>query len=335
MRFLLSLLCAQLASAACSSADPNTDTLLNVSFDPTRELYVEVNRAFAAQWKTQTGRNLKVRTSHGGSGKQARSVLDGLEADVVTLALGYDIDAIANKGLIAKEWQARLADEATPYSSTIVFLVRDDNPKKIRDWPDLLQEGLEVITPNPKTSGGARWNYLAAWAWADKTLGGEAAARDFVSRLYQKVPVLDSGARAATTTFIERKIGDVLITWESEAFLVLGLDKGDYQIITPSLSIRAEPPVAVVDTVVDKRGTRALAEAYLAFLWTPEAQTIAARHHYRPHDPAVLARFASRFPPLTLVTIAELGGWKAVQARHFSDGGEFDRLYDTRAAATR
>jgi sulfate/thiosulfate-binding protein len=328
MRLFAALaLSTQLAAAACSSTDPNTDTLLNVSFDPTRELYSEVNRAFAAQWKSQTGRGLQVRTSHGGSGKQARSVLDGLEADVVTLALGYDIDAIANKGLIDRAWQSRLPHDSTPFSSTIVFLVRGGNPKQIRDWPDLVAEGVEVITPNPKTSGGARWNYLAAWAWAEKTLGGDAAARAYMTRLYRQVPVLDSGARAATTTFIERKIGDVLITWESEAHLVLGLDKGDYDIVTPSLSMRAEPPVAVVDRVVDKRGTRALAEAYLAFLSTPEAQAIAARHHYRPHDPDVLSRFASKFPTLTLITIAELGGWPAAQARHFSDGGEFDRLY--------
>jgi sulfate transport system substrate-binding protein len=331
MRFITLLLAAALA--ACGSKDPNTDTLLNVSYDPTRELYAELNPIFAAKWKAESGRTLEIKTSHGGSGKQARAVIDGLDADVVTLALGFDIDAIADKGLIAKDWQTRLPHDSTPYSSTIVFLVRKGNPKQIKDWPDLIKDGVEVITPNPKTSGGARWNYLAAWAWADKTLGGEAAARDFVTKLYQKVPVLDSGARGSTTTFIERKIGDVFLSWENEAILVAEtLGKGEYEIVFPSLSILAEPPVAVVDKNVDKKGTRKLAESYLAFLNTPEAQEIAAKHHYRPHDQAVFAKHAAKFPKLTLVSIKDFGGWAKAQATHFADGGEFDKLYTAKAA---
>ncbi len=333
MRLVSLLLTALLA--ACSSKGDNTDVLLNVSYDPTRELYAELNPVFAAQWKAKTGRDLKIKSSHGGSGKQARAVIDGLDADVVTLALAYDIDAIAERGLIAKDWQARLPHDSTPYSSTIVFLVRKGNPKGIKDWGDLVKEGVEVITPNPKTSGGARWNYLAAWAWADKNLGGEAAARDFVGKLYRNVPVLDSGARGSTTTFIERQVGDVFLSWENEAILVtetLGKDK--YDIVVPSLSILAEPPVSVVDKNVDKKGTRALAEAYLAFLNTPEAQEVAAKHHYRPHDPAVLARHQAKFPTLTLVSIKDFGGWKTAQERHFADGGEFDKLYAENSAKT-
>ncbi|MCC6624308.1 MAG: sulfate ABC transporter substrate-binding protein [Deltaproteobacteria bacterium] len=336
MRFTALLALTLAASlAACGSKDANTDTLLNVSYDPTRELYAELNPLFAAKWKAESGRAVRIKSSHGGSGKQARAVIDGLDADVVTLALGFDIDAIAERGLIAKDWQARLPHDATPYSSTIVFLVRKGNPKQITDWGDLVKDGVEVITPNPKTSGGARWNYLAAWAWADKNLGGEAAARAFVTELYQKVPVLDSGARGSTTTFIERKIGDVLLSWENEAILVVEtLGKGEYEIVVPSLSILAEPPVAVVDKNVDRKGTRKLAERYLAFLDTPEAQEIAAKHHYRPRDPSVFARHAAKFPTLDLVSIKDFGGWAKAQATHFADGGEFDKLYAAKAAGT-
>jgi len=308
-----------------------TITLLNVSYDPTRELYDDYNKAFAAYWKAKTGDTVIVNQSHGGSGKQARSVIDGLQADVVTLALAYDIDALSTQGkLIPANWQTRLPDNSTPYTSTIVFLVRKGNPKKIHDWGDLVRPGIEVITPSPKTSGGARWNYLAAWAWALKQPGGSAAtAEAFVKKLYMNVPILDAGARGATVTFVERGIGDVLLAWENEAFLAvkeLGPDKFD--IVAPSLSILAEPPVSIVDTVVDKRGTRRVAEEYLKYLYSPAGQEIVAKHFYRPRDPEVAARYAKQFPTLTLVTIDNtFGGWAKAQAAHFADGGSFDRIY--------
>lgn len=304
--------------------------ILNVSYDPTRELYQDVNAAFAAQWKAKTGKAVTVQQSHGGSGKQARAVIDGLEADVLTLALAYDVDAVAESGLLAKDWQKRLPNNSAPYTSTIVFLVRKGNPKGIRDWGDLVKPGVAVITPNPKTSGGARWNYLAAWAWALKQPGGnEQKARDFVAALFRNVPVLDSGARGATNTFVQRGIGDVLLAWENEAFLSikeLGPDKAD--VVFPPFSILAEPPVAVVDKVVDKKGTRAVAQAYLEFLYTPEGQALAAKHYYRPRDRAALAQAPVRFPDLKLVTIDEVfGGWQKAQKAHFSDGGVFDQMY--------
>ncbi|WP_341679077.1 sulfate ABC transporter substrate-binding protein [Niveibacterium sp. SC-1] len=304
--------------------------LLNVSYDPTRELYQDFNTAFAKYWKTKGNEALTVRASHGGSGKQARTVIDGLEADVVTLALAYDIDAIAEKGLLAKDWQARLPHNSSPYTSTIVFLVRKGNPKGIKDWNDLAKPGLGVITPNPKTSGGARWNYLAAWAYALKQPGGnDAKARDLVSQIYKNVLVLDSGARGATTTFVERGQGDVLIAWENEAYLAikeLGPDKFD--IVTPSLSILAEPPVAIVDKVVDKHGTRKVAEAYLEYLYSPEGQEIAAQNYYRPIDKTIAAKYAKQFGAVKLVTIDEVfGGWTKAQATHFADGGVFDQIY--------
>jgi len=306
--------------------------LLNVSYDPTRELYDDYNQAFAAFWKASSGDTVVVNQSHGGSGKQARSVIDGLEADVVTLALAYDIDALAKEGgLLPANWQTRLPSNSTPYTSTIVFLVRKGNPKGIHDWGDLVRPGLAVITPSPKSSGGARWNYLAAWAWALKQPGGsDATAEAFVKKLYKNVPVLDSGARGATTTFVERGIGDVLLAWENEAYLAvkqLGPDKFD--VVAPSLSILAEPPVSIVDKVVDKHGTRRLAEEYLRHLYSKEGQEIAARHFYRPRDPEVAAKYAAQFPKMTLVTVEEVfGGWARAQAAHFADGAVFDRIYD-------
>jgi len=306
-------------------------TLLNVSYDPTRELYQSYNAAFAKQWKAKTGETVTIRQSHGGSGKQARSVIDGLDADVVTLALAYDIDALADHGKqVPLDWQKRLPNNASPYTSTIVFLVRKGNPKKISDWPDLARSGVEVITPNPKTSGGARWNYLAAWAYASKQPGGNAdSAKAFVKRIYANTKVLDSGARGSTTTFVERGIGDVLIAWENEAYLSvkeLGPDK--FEIVTPSLSILAEPPVSVVDKVVDKRATRKVAQAYLEYLYSPEGQEIAARNFYRPRDPAVAAKYAKQFASVKLVTVdAEFGGWRTAQKTHFDDGGVFDQIY--------
>ena len=321
---------AWLVMAAISSAPAagHAATLLHVSYDPTRELYSEINRAFASAWRSKTGEEVSVRQSHGGSGKQARAVIDGLDADVVTLALAYDIDAIASIGkLLPPDWQRRLPNASCPYTSTIVLLVRRGNPKKIRDWPDLARPGVSVITPNPKTSGGARWNYLAAWAYG-REHGGEAAAQDLVTRLFKNVPVLDSGARGATMTFVQRGIGDVLIAWENEALLAIGeLGRNDLEIVVPSLSILAEPAAALVDTVVDRKGTRAVAQAYLEFLYTPLAQEIAARHHFRPHDAQVLARYAKRFPAVKLVRIADFGGWAAAQKRHFDDGGLFDEIY--------
>ncbi len=322
-----SILAIALAAPLAHAADTS---LLNVSYDPTRELYQDVNKAFAAQWKAKTGDNLTVKQSHGGSGKQARSVIDGLDADIVTLALAYDIDEIAHRGLLAKDWQKRLPHNSAPYTSTIVFLVRKGNPKGIKDWNDLARPGVAVITPNPKTSGGARWNYLAAWGYALKQPSGtEASAKDFVAKIFKNVPVLDSGARGSTTTFVERGIGDVLITWENEAILAikeLGRDK--FEVVIPAISILAEPPVAVVDKVVDKRGTRKVAEAYLQYLYTDEGQEIAAQNYYRPISEKVAKKYAAQFPKVNLFTIDALfGGWTKAQKAHFADGGSFDQIY--------
>ncbi|MCE2681006.1 MAG: sulfate ABC transporter substrate-binding protein [Burkholderiales bacterium] len=305
-------------------------TLLNVSYDPTRELYQDYNKAFAAYWKAKTGQSVTVRQSHGGSGKQARSVIDGLEADIVTLALGYDIDAIAERGLLDKDYQKKLANNASPYTSTIVLLVRKGNPKGIRDWNDLARPGVEVVTPNPKTSGGARWNYLAAWAYALRQPGGsDEKAKAFVGDIFRNVRVLDSGARGSLTTFAERGIGDVLIAWENEAYLAvreLGADKFD--LVTPSLSIHAEPPVAVVDKVVDKRGTRVVAQEYLQYLYSDEGQDIAARHYYRPFNKAVAKKYEKQFGKVKLFDIDDVfGGWSQAQKIHFAEGGVFDQIY--------
>ncbi|WP_353432949.1 sulfate ABC transporter substrate-binding protein [Polynucleobacter sp. MWH-UH23A] len=304
-------------------------TILNVSYDPTRELYQDFDKVFSAEWKKKNNEEISIKQSHGGSGKQARAVLDGLEADVVTLALAYDIDILAEKGLVAKDWQKKFKDNSSPYTSTIVFLVRKGNPKSIKDWNDLVKPGIEVITPNPKTSGGARWNYLAAWAYALKQPGGnDVKAKEFVRKLFANVKVLDSGARGSTTTFTERGIGDVLLAWENEAFLAvkeLGPEK--YEIVTPSISILAEPPVAVVDKVVDKKSTRKVATAYLQNLYTPEGQEIAARNYYRPRDPKVAAKYASQFAKVKLITIDQVfGGWQKAQKTHFNDGGTFDEI---------
>ncbi|MDC8013764.1 sulfate ABC transporter substrate-binding protein [Tahibacter soli] len=318
-----------LAFAFAAHASAADITLLNVSYDPTRELYKDVNAAFAAQWKAQKGDNVTINASHGGSGKQARAVIDGLEADVVTLALAYDIDAIAEKGYLAADWQKKFPNNATPYTSTIVFLVRKGNPKGLKDWGDLVKPGVEVITPNPKTSGGARWNYLAAWGYALKQPGGsEAKAKEFVTALFKNVPVLDTGARGSTTTFVQRGIGDVLLAWENEALLAQQeLGKDQFEIVAPSISILAEPPVAIVDKVVDKRGTRAVSEAYLNFLYTPQAQEIAAKRYYRPRNAEVAAKYAGTFPKVNTFTIDEVfGGWKKAQAAHFADGGVFDTI---------
>lgn len=303
-------------------------TLLNVSYDPTRELYAQIGKAFAAKFAADTGKSIEVKTSNGGSGSQARAVIDGLKADVVTLALAYDIDAIAAHGLIAKDWQARLPDNSSPYTSTIVFLVRKGNPKGIKDWDDLVKPGVQVITPNPKTSGGARWNYLAAWGFALKKYGSEEKAREFVKAIYANVPVLDTGARGSTLTFTQRGVGDVLIAWENDAFLAINeLGKDQFEIVVPSLSILAEPPVAVVDQVVDGNGTRQAAESFLKFLYTPEAQAIEAQNHYRPRDPTVAKEYASSFPSLQLLTIDDFGGWQKAQTTHFNDHGVFDSIY--------
>ena len=304
-------------------------TILNVSYDPTRELYQDFNKQFITNWKKISGEDLAIKQSHGGSGKQARAVLDGLDADVVTLALAYDIDVLADKGLVSKDWQKKFKDNSSPYTSTIVFLVRKGNPKGIKDWNDLIKPGVEVITPNPKTSGGARWNYLAAWAYALKQPGGnDVKAKEFVKKLFANVKVLDSGARGSTTTFSERGIGDVLIAWENEAYLAvkeLGPDK--FEIVTPSISILAEPPVAVVDKVVDKKGTRKVATAYLEQLYTPAGQEIAAQNYYRPRDPKVAAKYANQFATVKLVTIDQVfGGWQKAQKTHFNDGGVFDEI---------
>ncbi len=304
--------------------------LLNVSYDPTRELYKEYNELFAAHWKEQTGEDVIVNVSHGGSGKQARSVIDGLEADVVTLALAYDIDAIVeNGGLIDKDWQARLPDNSSPYTSTIVFLVRKGNPKGIHDWGDLVKDGIQVITPNPKTSGGARWNYLAAWGYALRQPGGDdSQAKQFVANLYRNVPVLDTGARGSTTTFVQRGIGDVLLAWENEAFLAIEeLGPDQFEIVVPSVSILAEPPVTVVDQIVDRHGTRAVAEEYVRYLYSPEAQDLAGKHFYRPRLAEAAAKYQDRFPEVPLFTIDEFGGWHEAQETHFADGGVFDQIY--------
>ncbi len=327
---LIALVALAPAGTAAAQGAPKPVTLLNVSYDPTRELYEEFNRQFAAYWKTKTGQEVTIRQSHGGSGKQARSVIDGLGADIVTLALAYDIDQIAEKGrLFPADWQSRLPNNSSPYTSTIVFLVRKGNPKGIKDWGDLVKPGVSVITPNPKTSGGARWNYLAGWAWALKQPGGsETAAKEYVRKLFKNVPVLDTGARGSTTTFVQRGIGVVLLAWENEAFLSikeLGADK--VQIVIPSLSILAEPPVAVVDKVVLRRGTRDAATEYLKYLYSPEAQEIIAQNFYRPIDEAVAAKHAGQFPKIKLVTIADFGGWAKAQKQHFADGGVFDQIY--------
>ncbi|MGO0063086.1 sulfate ABC transporter substrate-binding protein [Brevibacillus fluminis] len=317
-------------AGASAPAEKPAVELLNVSYDPTRELYQEINEKFSAEWKAKTGQTVTIKQSHGGSGKQSRSVIDGLEADVVTLALAYDIDAIAEKGLLPADWQSKWKENSAPYTSTIVFLVRKGNPKGIKDWDDLVKPGVSVITPNPKTSGGARWNYLAAWGYAlKKNNGDEAKAKEFVAKLLKNVPVLDSGARGATTTFVERGIGDVLIAWENEAFLAvneLGKDKLD--IVVPSISILAEPPVAIVDKNVEKHGTDEVAKAYLDFLYSEEGQEIEAKNFYRPRLKSVADKYASQFPKIELFTIDELfGGWKKVQATHFADNGVFDQIY--------
>jgi sulfate/thiosulfate transport system substrate-binding protein len=324
---------AAMILAVAAGTMAGAQTLLNVSYDPTRELYVAINAAFIKQWQAKTGKTVQIRQSHGGSGAQARAVSDGLEADVVTLALAYDIDAVQKAGLISDAgWQKRLPQNSAPYTSTIVFLVRKGNPKAIKDWSDLVKPGIAVITPNPKTSGGARWNYLAAWEYAKRQAGGsDAKAREFVAQLFKNVPVLDSGARGATNTFVQRGIGDVLLAWENEAYLALQEARDQVQIVAPPLSILAEPPVAVVDKVVDKKGTRALAEAYLKFLYSPEGQEIAARHHYRPRDQNVAAKYSSAFAGVKLFTIDEaFGGWQKAQKAHFADGGTFDQIYKPR-----
>jgi sulfate/thiosulfate transport system substrate-binding protein len=326
---LLPLLAAALVWGPPAHA---ADTLLNVSYDPTRELYDDYNASFAKFWKAKTGKDVTIKQSHGGSGKQARTVIDGLPADVVTLALAGDIDAIAANGkLLPVNWQSRLPHNSSPYTSTIVFLVRKGNPKGIKDWGDLAKPGVSVITPNPKTSGGARWNYLAGWAWALKQPGGsQQTAKEYVRKLFKNVPVLDTGARGSTTTFVQRGIGDVLLAWENEAFLSikeLGADK--VEIVVPSLSILAEPPVTVVDKVALRRGTRELATAYLEHLYSAEGQEIIARHFYRPINEQVAAKYAKQFPKINLVTIADFGGWAAAQKKHFADGAVFDQIYST------
>ena len=306
-----------------------SQTLLNASYDPTRELYADFNAAFVKFWQAKSNQKVTVQQSHGGSGGQARAVIDGLEADVVTLALAYDVDAVQQSGLINQGWQKRLPQNSAPYTSTIVFLVRKGNPKGIKDWGDLVKPGIAVITPNPKTSGGARWNYLAAWEYAKRQNGGsDAKARDFISQLFRNVPVLDSGARGATTTFVQRGIGDVLLAWENEAYLALQEAKDRVEVVTPSISILAEPPVAVVDKNVDRKKTRAVAEAYLQYLYSPEGQEIAAKHHYRPRDAKVAAKYQGQFASLKLFTIDEaFGGWQTAQKTHFADGGTFDQIY--------
>ena len=315
-------------------ARPEKVALLNVSYDPTRELYAEYDAAFARHWEAQTGQKVEIKQSHGGSGKQARAVIDGLEADVVTLALAWDVDALRREAeLIPEGWQQRLPQNSAPYTSTIVFVVRKGNPKQIRDWGDLGREGVSVITPNPKTSGGARWNYLAAWHWALERPGGdEQKARDFIARLFANVPVLDTGARGSTTTFAERNIGDVLIAWENEAFLLeRDIARGKVEIVVPSSSILAEPPVAIVDRYVDKHGTREVAEAYLRYLYSDEGQEIVARHYYRPRSKSVMARHAEQFAKVKLFTIDQaFGGWEQAQRKHFDTGGVFDQLYESK-----
>ena len=332
-RLIAAALLSLAATLAITSVHAAELSLLNVSYDPTRELYQDVNKNFAAQWKAQAGGELKIRQSHGGSGKQARAVIDGLAADVVTLALAYDIDEIAQRGLIAKDWQKRLPNNSSPYTSTVVFLVRKGNPKGIKDWGDIVKPGVSVVTPNPKTSGGARWNHLAAWGFALKQPGGnDKTAQEFLAKLYKNVPVLDSGARGATTTFVERGIGDVLLAWENEALLAikeLGPDK--VEIVVPSISILAEPPVAVVDKVVDRRGTRKAAEAYLNYLYSDEGQELAAKHYYRPTADKIAKKYASQFPKVKLLTVDDVaGGWAKAQKAHFADGGVFDQIYQAK-----
>jgi sulfate transport system substrate-binding protein len=330
--FVMAALLVAAALASCSDGPASEVKLLNVSYDPTRELYEDVNRAFAAEWKKSHGQTVRISQSHGGSGRQARAVIDGLPADVVTLALAGDIDAIAEKGrLLPLNWEERLPDNSAPYYSTIVFVVRAGNPKGIRDWSDLVRADVQVVTPNPKTSGGARWNYLAAWAWAERQPGGsEATAREFVRKLYQNVPVLDTGARGALTTFAQREIGDVAISWENEAHLALReMRASKFEIVVPSISVLAEPSVAVVDKVVLRRGTREVAEAYLEFLYTPAGQEIAAKNYYRPRNAEIAAKYASQFAKVELVGIDHFGGWKLAQAAHFATGGIFDQITAT------
>ena len=352
-RVLAAILLVSTLLSGCGSSDEDGTqkrvTLLNVSYDPTRELYRDVNEQFIRDWEARTGQPITIKQSHAGSGSQARAVIDGLEADVVTLALAYDINSIQTKGKrLGTNWQTRFADNSAPYTSTIVFLVRQGNPKNIHDWPDLIREGVSVVTPNPKTSGGARWNYLAAWGyelhrqlgdWSkldDPAAAGElekaqAAAQQFVTTLYKHAPVLDSGARGATNTFVQREIGDVLIAWENEALLAIKeLGPGKVEIVVPSITILAEPPVAVVDTVVDRRGTRQIAEAYLQFLYTDAGQEIAAKHYFRPRNAQVLERYKAQFPAVPTFTVDQVfGGWNQAHAAHFADGGVFDRIYNT------
>lgn len=329
-RLKITLLClCVLLTWALPSLSADLD-ILNVSYDPTREFYQEYNAAFAKYWLEQTGQSVDIKQSHGGSSKQARAVIDGLRADVVTLALAYDIDSIAEQsGLLSADWQKRLPYNSAPYTSTLAFLVRKDNPKKIQDWDDLVKPGISVITPNPKTSGVARWNYLAGWGFALKKYGGDPdKAREFITRLFKNVPVLDSGARGATTTFVERGIGDVLINWENELLLIKKLNPSDYEIVVPSLSILAEPTVAVIDKVVERRKTGAVAQAYLEYLYSDVGQEIVAKHYYRPHSPTILAKYAAQFPQITLFTIDDVfGGWQRAQKEHFADGGTFDNIY--------
>src|SRR3954447_22767285 len=325
-RRILPLMAGLLWAGSAFAADVS---LLNVSYDPTRELYVDFNKAFAAAYQKDTGKSVEIKQSHGGSGSQARAVIDGLQADIVTLALAYDIDGIAAKGLVGADWQKRLPLNASPYTSTIVFLVRKGNPKGIKDWDDLIKPGVDVITPNPKTSGGARWNYLAAWGYALKKSGNADKARQFVTSLYNNVPVLDSGARGSTVTFVERGVGDVLLAWENEPFLPqrqFGRDK--FEIVSPPLSILAEPPIALIDTVAEKKGTRAAAEAYLKYWYSREGQEIAARHSYRPRDPEIAREYEASFAKVELFTIDDVfGGWKKAQQEHFGEGGMFDQIY--------
>jgi sulfate transport system substrate-binding protein len=319
------------AAPTSPAGQKSTVDLLNVSYDPTRELYQQFNVSFAAAWQARTGQAVTVKQSHGGSGAQARAVIDGLDADVVTLALAFDVDAIRHAGAIAPDWFMRLPENSAPYTSTIVFLVRSGNPKQIRDWDDLARPGVSVITPNPKTSGGARWNYLAAWGYAQKRTGSSDLAREFVRNVFRNVPVLDSGARGSTTTFAERGIGDVLLAWENEAHLAqaqLGPEK--FEIVTPSLSVLAEPSVSVVDRVVDRKGTRAVAEAYLQYLYTDESQQLVAKHFYRPRNQVIAQQHAAKFPTLELMTIGDFGGWERAQREHFADGGTFDQIYQAR-----
>jgi sulfate/thiosulfate transport system substrate-binding protein len=329
-RFAFAVLASALTIAGAAGPAAAAETLLNVSYDPTRELYSEFNTAFNKHWQAQGNEAVTIQQSHGGSGKQARAVIDGLRADVVTLALSGDIDELYKLGkLIPEDWQTRLPDASTPYTSTIVFLVRKGNPKGLKDWDDLVKPGVEVITPNPKTSGGARWNFLAAWAFAQQKYGSEAKAQEFVGQLYKNVPVLDTGARGSTITFVNNNIGDVLLAWENEAFLALKEEGGDnFEIVAPSLSILAEPPVAVVDANVDKKGTRKVAEAYLNYLYSDEGQRLAAKHFYRPRNQAIASEFAEQFPALKLVTVdKDFNGWKTAQPKFFNDGGVFDQIY--------